>query len=86
MDAVLIAGMAGQPYFLGSKTKDRREPCGEAVEQNIEHRLHGAPPRIGGLDVLALVPSDDLSAHEIAAAALADQGGVFNPQQQLRVD
>ncbi len=38
-----------------------------------------------GLDVLALVPSEHLSANEIAAAALADQGGLFNPQQQLRV-
>jgi uncharacterized protein (DUF305 family) len=38
-----------------------------------------------GLDVLALVPSEHLSEHEIAAAALADQGGVFNPQQQFRV-
>ena len=39
-----------------------------------------------GLDVLALVPSDHLSENEIAAAALADQDGLFNPQQQLRVD
>jgi uncharacterized protein (DUF305 family) len=39
-----------------------------------------------GLDVLELVPSDYLSADEIAAAALADQGGVFNPQQQFRID
>ncbi len=39
-----------------------------------------------GLDVLALVPSEHLSEHEIAAAAVADQGGVFNPQQQFRVD
>jgi len=38
-----------------------------------------------GLDVLALVPSEHLSEHEIAAAAMADQGGVFNPQQQFRV-
>jgi uncharacterized protein (DUF305 family) len=38
-----------------------------------------------GLDVLALLPSEHLSANEIAAAALADQGGVFNPQQQLQV-
>ncbi|MDH3404390.1 MAG: DUF305 domain-containing protein, partial [Acidobacteriota bacterium] len=30
------------------------------------------------------LPSEHLSANEIAAAALADQG-VFNPQQQLRV-
>lgn len=37
-----------------------------------------------GLDVLALTPSEHLSANEIAAAALADQGGVFNPQQQFR--
>ena len=37
---------------------------------------------IRGLDVLSLVPSVHLSANEIAAAALADQGGGFNPQQQ----
>ena len=35
-----------------------------------------------GLDVLALKPSAMLSANEIAAAALADQGPAFNPQQQ----
>jgi hypothetical protein len=40
---------------------------------------------IRGLDVLALTPSEHLSANEIAAAALADQGGVFNPQQQFPV-
>ncbi|MEO5809577.1 MAG: DUF305 domain-containing protein [Sphingomicrobium sp.] len=38
-----------------------------------------------GLDVFALKPSLTLSANEIAAAALADQGGVFNPQQQYPV-
>ncbi len=38
-----------------------------------------------GLDVLALAPSKYMSDHEIAAAALADQGGVFNPQQQFPV-
>ncbi len=38
-----------------------------------------------GIDVLDLVPSDYLSANEIAAAALADEGGVFNPQQQFPV-
>ena len=37
-----------------------------------------------GLDVLALTPSDHLSEHEIAAAALAEQD-VFNPQQQFTV-
>ncbi len=31
------------------------------------------------------MPSEHLSENEIAAAALADQGGVFNPQQQFRV-
>jgi uncharacterized protein (DUF305 family) len=41
---------------------------------------------VRGLDVLALKPSEHLSEHEIAAAAVADQGGVFNPQQQFRVD
>jgi hypothetical protein len=40
---------------------------------------------VRGLDVLALVPSEHLSENEIAAAALADQGGVFNPQQQFRI-
>ncbi|HEU4705477.1 MAG TPA: DUF305 domain-containing protein, partial [Sphingomicrobium sp.] len=38
-----------------------------------------------GLDVLALKPSEHLSANEIAAAALADHGGRFNPQQQFPV-
>jgi hypothetical protein len=31
------------------------------------------------------VPSEHLSVNEIAAATLADQGEVFNPQQQFRV-
>ncbi|MEE2893969.1 MAG: DUF305 domain-containing protein [Pseudomonadota bacterium] len=38
-----------------------------------------------GIDVLELTPSDFVSANEIAAAALADQGSVFNPQQQFPV-
>ena len=38
-----------------------------------------------GLDVFALTPSPFLSESEIAAAALADGGGVFNPQQQFPV-
>ena len=38
-----------------------------------------------GLDVFELLPSEHLTANEIAAAALADQGQVFNPQQQFRV-
>ncbi len=38
-----------------------------------------------GLDVFALAPSQFLSESEIAAAALADGGGVFNPQQQFPV-
>jgi hypothetical protein len=40
---------------------------------------------VRGLDVLALVPSEHLSENEIAAAALADQGARFNPQQQFPV-
>ena len=40
---------------------------------------------VRGLDILKLLPSEHLSEHEIAAAALADQGGVFNPQQQFPV-
>ena len=41
---------------------------------------------VRGLDVLALTPSDFLSADEIAAASLFNGAEVFNPQQQLRVD
>ena len=37
------------------------------------------------VDVLALKPSEYLSENEIAAAALADQGERFNPQQQFPV-
>lgn len=40
---------------------------------------------VRGLDVFSLLPSDYLSENELAAAALADQGRVFNPQQQFRV-
>jgi uncharacterized protein (DUF305 family) len=40
---------------------------------------------VRGLDVFALTPSEHLSQAEIAAAAMADQGEVFNPQQQFRV-
>ncbi len=40
---------------------------------------------VRGLDVMALTPSEHLSENEIAAAMLADQGEVFNPQQQFRV-
>jgi uncharacterized protein (DUF305 family) len=39
---------------------------------------------VRGLDVLELLPSEYLSANEIAAAALASQGAAFNPQQQFR--
>jgi uncharacterized protein (DUF305 family) len=38
---------------------------------------------VRGLDVLALVPSEHLSANEIAAAALAERSDRFNPQQQF---
>ena len=41
---------------------------------------------VRGLDVLSLTPSEFLSENEIAAAALADQGSLFNPQQQLKYD
>ena len=38
-----------------------------------------------GLDVFSLVPSEYLSENEVAAAELADQGELFNPQQQFKV-
>ena len=40
---------------------------------------------VRGLDVFALQPSSFLSQNEIAAAVLADQGRLFNPQQQFPV-
>ena len=40
---------------------------------------------VRGLDLFKLLPSEHLSENEIAAAALADQGALFNPQQQFRV-
>ena len=38
-----------------------------------------------GLDVFELLPSEYLTENEIAAAKLADQGALFNPQQQFKV-
>jgi len=40
---------------------------------------------VRGIDILEFTPSDYLSANEIAAASIADQGQLFNPQQQFRV-
>lgn len=40
---------------------------------------------VRGLDVMALLPSEHLTANEIEAATIADQGTVFNPQQQFSV-
>lgn len=40
---------------------------------------------VRGLDVFTLKPSEHLSEAEIAAAAMADQGRTFNPQQQFPV-
>ena len=40
---------------------------------------------IRGIDVFALMPSEHLSANEIAAAEMANQGGLFNPQQQFPI-
>jgi uncharacterized protein (DUF305 family) len=47
-------------------------------------RIYGTET-MRGLDVLALTAGDHLTENEIAAAALADQGAQFNPQQQFRV-
>jgi len=41
---------------------------------------------VRGLDVLKLLPSEYLSENELAAATMADYGGVFNPQQQFSID
>ncbi len=40
---------------------------------------------VRGLDVFELLPSEYLSANEVAALRVADQGALFNPQQQFRV-
>jgi hypothetical protein len=39
---------------------------------------------VRGIDVFSLMPSEYLSDNEIGAALMADQGQVFNPQQQFR--
>jgi uncharacterized protein (DUF305 family) len=41
---------------------------------------------VRGIDVFQLLPSEHLSEAEIAAAGLATQGAVFNPQQQFPLD
>ncbi len=48
-------------------------------------RIYGTET-VRGLDIFRLLPSEYLSANEVAAAAVADQGARFNPQQQFRVD
>ena len=40
---------------------------------------------VRGLDVFELQPSDEMSANEITAAGRANQGELFNPQQQFAV-
>ncbi|MEO1582363.1 MAG: DUF305 domain-containing protein [Pseudomonadota bacterium] len=40
---------------------------------------------VRGLDVFELLPSEHLTENEINAAKLANQGAIFNPQQQLPV-
>ncbi|MHA7899891.1 MAG: DUF305 domain-containing protein [Henriciella sp.] len=40
---------------------------------------------VRGLDVFELATSDHISASEVAAAEIADQGELFNPQQQFEV-
>ena len=40
---------------------------------------------VRGLDVFALTPSEYLTEHEIAAAELAIDGDLFNPQQQFPI-
>ncbi|MEO1305915.1 MAG: DUF305 domain-containing protein, partial [Pseudomonadota bacterium] len=40
---------------------------------------------VRGLDVFELAESEFMTEHEIAAAALGDQGELFNPQQQFAV-
>ena len=47
-------------------------------------RIYGTET-VRGLDVFELEPSEYLTANEIAAAAAADPGAQFNPQQQFPV-
>ncbi|MAV49778.1 MAG: DUF305 domain-containing protein [Hyphomonadaceae bacterium] len=47
-------------------------------------RIYGTE-MVRGLDVFALSESKFISANEIAASLLADQGELFNPQQQFAV-
>ena len=41
---------------------------------------------VRGIDVFKLIPSDFLSANEIAAATLAQHGSLFNPQTQYQLE
>ena len=50
-----------------------------------EGRIYGTEI-VRGIDVLGLLPSEYLSENEIAAAAVANQRGLFNPQQQFQID
>nr|WP_277347551.1 DUF305 domain-containing protein [Wenzhouxiangella sp. XN79A] len=50
----------------------------------FDGRIYGTEI-VRGLDVFALTPSEYLTENEIAAAELAVDGGVFNPQQQFVV-
>ena len=40
---------------------------------------------VRGLDIFELAPSAEMSSNEIAAAGVADQAALFNPQQQFAV-
>lgn len=72
-------------YFDRGPIDDKREVLGGYWSAYYYRgRIYGTEIA-RGLDVFALKPSAQLSENEIAAAALAQQGATFNPQQQYPV-
>ena len=72
-------------YFDRGPIDEKRDVLGGYWSAYYYHgRIYGTEIA-RGLDVFALNPSNQLSANEIAAAALAERGDTFNPQQQFPV-
>ena len=72
-------------YFdRGPVNADRQTLGGYWSVYWYEGRIYGTEIA-RGLDVFELTPSEYLSANEIAAARMAEQGRIVNPQQQYPV-
>ncbi len=72
-------------YFDRGPIDDKREALGGYWSTYFYRGYIYGTEIARGLDVLALKPSAQLSANEIAAAGLANYGPTFNPQDQYPV-